>query len=204
MGSRFNLLLGVALAAVTACKSSVAVNSGGSGGFSGSHGSGATMSSGTKSTSTATGIDPALCDEFCTAVGTCVNNCQGECKTYLQSPCESAGAAIVACLTASYNTMTCQPGDCSAETNAYTQCHSTVPQQCTVNSCGGAASNCTCTSECQAGEERTICDGTNGTAVCTCYLNAIMIAFCQRPSTDLYSDGVCDPKSGCCSHFFGT
>jgi len=209
-------LLAISSLGAFACGNTVLTSSGtgpGGAGSAGHSSNGSTVAtSGPSTTSNATSayvssstgqVDPSLCDKFCAAVGTCFNNCQGTCKSYLTAPCTSQGAGLVACFISNFDQMTCQPGmACTDAQTLLDECRSQVPQQCQNVSSTFTTTFCEDTAECTGGEERTICDLQGQNAVCDCYLNAIFIATCHAfamgpPTTS------CDLKMGCCAGYFG-
>jgi hypothetical protein len=218
---RTRLLLMFLATLLSAC-GNVVIEEGGSGGSistahgssgskpsQGTEGAGATMSTGTVDTSTATGPDPALCDNFC-AVASCLNGCHHACNAYQNAPCQAEGAMLIACLTSHFDSMVCQGSGCDAEMLAFTQCHSSVPQDCNGSSGSGGGTECADTEQCAGGIERTVCDINDGVAKCTCYLSYISIGVCSEsvptdgPPNPPANLDVCSPEKGCCSQFFGT
>ena len=169
---------------------------------------GASMqTSGTKNTGSAvsTGPDLMLCDQFCAVTANCFNNCQGMCNSYQDPPCQAQGTALVMCMVQNFDTVTCQvnPNVCDQFIVPFTMCRQATPQVCGEVACaGGSGSFCSCTGECQGGQERAICDIQNGSAVCTCYLNTMPISECSGPVTN--PDTICSLKTGCCGSSFGT
>lgn len=175
----------------------------GSGGSSGSNGSASGKSSSSTvkpepTSSAASGPDPNVCDKFCSVAGGCFANCQATCASYLADPCALEGNEYVQCLTANLNPQTCQAYEC--DPNPLLECRSTVPQECGGAGCVGSSTVCSCTRECDGGEQRAICNFQDGNATCTCYLNTLSVATCQAP----LEEGGCDLEKGCCSFYFGS
>jgi hypothetical protein len=187
-----------------ACENSV-VSTTGTGSGGGAPG-GVTISSTSAGMGSATPFNPPVCDAFCNAVGNCFNNCQVACESYLFAPCDSQGTALVQCYTASFDPMTCQSDDCVDAISAFETCRASVPQNCSdvATACGGGKDSCASVAECAGGEERAICDTSGGTAMCTCYLNGLVVGFCKGPQLA----GPCETcdvrKTGCCAAGFGT
>jgi len=201
---------------VAACRNVVVVENSGSGvgGASGvghSAGANATGSTGTLATSAATGIPQTTCDTFCNLASNCLPSCHRACEAYGVSPCQAQGQALANCLAAHFDPMTCGVVGCDQETQAFTQCRSTVPQQCAGGgggSGGGPDSfECAMTYPCAGGDERVMCESQGQAANCTCYLNYLQVGTCSAsvPSTQPPDALVlCDAKKGCCAQFFGT
>ena len=174
---------------------------------SGTHsGSESTTGSGGGDTSSAsTGQDPNLCDDFCSAVGTCYSNCHTACGFYQAAPCQSEGAAYVACLISNLNPNTCQLSQCEGEKAALGTCRTPNPQNCTEGGCAGTGNACSCNGLCAGGEELANCIEQNGIVSCSCYLNGLYFASCFQnaavPSAGLYN---CDLQKSCCGLYFGT
>jgi hypothetical protein len=173
-------------------------------------GVGASNSSGGVPTSVAKGPESPLCESFCAVASNCLDSCRHACEEYQIAPCESEGAALVACLTSGYDPMACNATGCDQETQALTQCRSKVPQHCAGGGGGSSDADCDFTAQCPGGDERTICVIQEGTAQCDCYLNYLLVGSCSaaipissNPNDDAGAKA-CDLQTSCCAQFFGT
>lgn len=159
------------------------------------------------STSASTGGDPALGDLFCSVAANCLNGCHHVSDVYQSDPCGAEGKAYITCLASHLDPATCLATGCDAEQNAFTQCRSSVPQGCIGGGGGGSNDTCSETDQCVLGDERVLCDGQNGVADCSCYLNYLLVGTCSAPFDAMGGYGLgpsCSVHYGCCAQFFGT
>ena len=168
--------------------------------------SGSGSQSGEPSASSSTGPNTEICGDFCSKVGSCINNCHGACTGYQLAPCEAQGIAVVTCITQTFVPETCAPpeGACANEFAALMACRSTQPQQCVSGGGGGNNTSCSVSQICAGGEEKVICNAEGDAMACSCFLNSIAVSTCQAPLRSGHGGipASCSLDTSCCN--FGT
>lgn len=185
---------------IAACTDTAASSSGGSG-ASNSHGTAGKGASGTS----ASGPKPPLCDQFCNATASCFDDCQATCAAFQTPPCDQQGTALVTCLAANYDATACQTtgSACVDEYNAFTMCRTNSPASCAAPVCGAGSMSCACTSQCEGGEHKVICDlHPDGTSECSCIVNGLLLANCGNlPANGAPVTACTTVMMTCCADF---
>jgi hypothetical protein len=166
-----------------------------------STGTGTSVTSTSSGTSSSTGIGPDTCKNYCAVVGPCLNApCDQSCQQALQTPgCQSEAAALIACITQSFDTATCNlksPNACQAEASAFQQCTSPPPQGCSNQMCTGDGQSCGCDATCFGSPVSTKCT-LLPSPQCQCFMNGQLVGSCTQGG-----GFACAPDTGCCSTFF--
>jgi len=186
---------------VAACTDSAVNSSSGTGsGASNGHGTAATGGS-----SATAGTMLSLCDKFCAATGSCFEDCHAACEAFQAPPCEKEGTSLVTCMSANYDAATCATigNACENEYPAFASCRASAPANCAAPVCGASSLSCACTSQCDGGDHKVICDlHPDGTSECSCVLNGLTVASCGQLPTNGPTVSVCtNVMTMCCADY---